>query len=648
MNDLVEIHNGLTKKLGDVKSSVVDGDKRITKLSLYKDDEWDMSEYVNLPTASDSSKLLRFSRIAGDQGIDPRVYQGFVIPFKDFCHAKMFDSNEFEKPASPLTIYNHLVSFRVFVLWCASQRIVNIEDVTKYDLNDYIKFLSSYVNDDNKSYSPSRIQSLLSVLPLLYAYRDKTTFNFSFNPFKGKSLKQISGNTGRSEENKTVVIPENLYKPLMKEAYNYVMNYSHDLLNVKELVDNEEKRLREQNNLLSNSGLNKRLAKGRKAVFNTYKYENASTPKIETMRSFLAEMRALRAASIIIVIGLGGMRISEFYSLESGCLEDNSESGVHGGKIYLHGLVYKGKGSAPTRETWVVDKTVKQAVEILEALTSYYHEFTDMRNLVMLVRAKGSRHSLDLKGSLSTEDYADGIKMPSTSSILKNINSFANMFQEVTDNKEGDFKFTTRQFRRTLAHQIAKEPFGIIAGMLQYKHVESAIFEGYAGHDISFLELINKERALSTIDFMEQITIDAEDGELAGSKGEDILDMFSGASGDRKGKDVSYYLKNTRMNIYAGMFNYCFFDPDVALCLKDTKAKDMPIMNACHPDVCKNSCISKAHLPAWESQKNDVNSMLKQKGISENQEGVLKAQLVSLESVINPLTRNSKKENGDV
>ncbi|MBV1952068.1 MAG: hypothetical protein KUG64_07740, partial [Cycloclasticus sp.] len=89
-------------------------------------------------------------------------------------------------------------------------------------------------------------------------------------------------------------------------------------------------------------------------------------------------------------------------------------------------------------------------------------------------------------------------------------------------------------------------------------------------------------------------------------------------------------------------------DPDVALCLKDTKAKDMPIMNACHPDVCKNSCISKTHLPAWESQKNDVNSMLKQKGISENQEGVLKAQLVSLESVINPLTRNSKKENGDV
>lgn len=641
MENITNIYALDVKELYDFKSTFVDEDTRISEGAFFKDDEWPMHEYIALPTASEHSKTLRFLQIMEGNAIDPMVYPGFIIPFKEYSYARMFDANEHDAPASPLTIQNQIGLYKVFVLWCSSQRILNIRDVTKDDLDEYVRFVSNHIKSDGSKYSPERICSIIGVLPLIYFYSEKTTYNFSFQPFRNKSLNKIAGKKSGNGENKTEVIPDSLYKPLMKEAYNYVVNYSEDLMNIADLIEETEAVTYKKKKHLTHSGASKAFGNARKSILENYNYKCADTPQLETFADYKREITSLKTASNIISIGLSGMRISEFYSLVVGCLDDERTEDKTSGRIYLNGTVYKGNGSKPKSERWVVDETVKKAIEILEYFSSYYFDFTDMRNLILMSKSDGSKHMLNLKGKggTTTEAYKDRIKLPVTATILFRINEFANHIPEITNDGECDFNFNTRHFRRTLAHHIAKEPFGIIAGMLQYKHVETEIFEGYAGHDISFLELINKERALSTIDYMEEIIIDAEDGQLAGAKGDEILEMYSGAAGDRKGKDVGYYLQNSRMNIYPGLLNYCFFDPDVALCLKDTKSKDMPILNACHPDVCKNGCVGKKHVPVWKGQIDDAKNMSKQKYVNKIQKKILTEHIKSLEKVIAPFKK---------
>ena len=56
--------------------------------------------------------------------------------------------------------------------------------------------------------------------------------------------------------------------------------------------------------------------------------------------------------------------------------------------------------------------------------------------------------------------------------------------------------FTSR-FRRTLAWHIANQPFGTVAGMLQYQHMSVVTFEGYVGTRRSgFRREVEAERRL--------------------------------------------------------------------------------------------------------------------------------------------------------
>jgi hypothetical protein len=54
---------------------------------------------------------------------------------------------------------------------------------------------------------------------------------------------------------------------------------------------------------------------------------------------------------------------------------------------------------------------------------------------------------------------------------------------------------------RTVAWHIAHQPFGVVAGKIQYKHAQVAIFEGYAGSSASgFRAEIEDERQLARLE----------------------------------------------------------------------------------------------------------------------------------------------------
>jgi hypothetical protein len=216
---------------------------------------------------------------------------------------------------------------------------------------------------------------------------------------------------------------------------------------------------------------------------------------------------------------------------------------------------------------------------------------------------------------------------------------------------------TSLQFRRTLAWHIANQPFGIVAGKIQYQHVSVATFEGYAGQSESgFRSEIEAERQLQQ---MEDIVDRYEDycrGVKATGPGaahigrifEKVQDLgdFPGKIVDR-GR-VRAMLLHLGRTLYPGLLNDCFFDPAVAHCLKTVKS-ETPLIAQCHPDRCPNSRITERHLPTWEQAEAQAKEHLSQRRLPVLQRTIIEQQIADFSRVIAPLkgTRHgSEPDNG--
>jgi hypothetical protein len=202
------------------------------------------------------------------------------------------------------------------------------------------------------------------------------------------------------------------------------------------------------------------------------------------------------------------------------------------------------------------------------------------------------------------------------------------------------------QLRRTLAWHIANQPFGVVAGKIQYQHVSVATFEGYAGQSASgFRNEIEAERQLQQ---MEDIVDRYEDycrGMKATGPGAAHIGRVFGEVqqelGDFPGKIVDRgrvwaMLLHLGRTLYPGLLNDCFFDPAVAHCLKAVKS-ETPLIAQCHPDRCPNSCITQRHLPAWEQAEAQAKEHLRQRHLPVLQRTIIEQQIADFSRVIAPL-----------
>jgi hypothetical protein len=160
--------------------------------------------------------------------------------------------------------------------------------------------------------------------------------------------------------------------------------------------------------------------------------------------------------------------------------------------------VERSKAGAPraAQATWVVIDPVAQAVEVLEAMHGHDHLMTSPGEHTYPSAARRSG------------DLTDGARLgPALVRILNDFRDHVNATQSgpgqaaIPDHDGRPWHFTTGQFRRTLAWHIANQPFGTVAGMLQYQHVSVATFEGYVGQSASgFRQEVDTERRLAALD----------------------------------------------------------------------------------------------------------------------------------------------------
>jgi hypothetical protein len=322
------------------------------------------------------------------------------------------------------------------------------------------------------------------------------------------------------------------------------------------------------------------------------------------------------------------MRSSEIASLRVDSLRrELSEDGVVE-RFKVIGRVYKGVLALEGREeTWVTIEPVARAIDVLTRLTKRLRAKAPEEVKNLFLRGERISRVCILRDGNTREllrQFVDHVKVP------------------LVDGKV--WKLSARQFRRTLARWIARRPFGELAGMIQYKHTEIAIFEGYAGRDAEFSKELSEEKILANIDLLESLKQDIIEGQVAGPKGAELIETFRGVAGERRTDDEAYMLKHLSRTVHVGMYNLCFYDPAYAMCQQHIPTSDRkaPILSHCQPNLCPNSCITKQHLGPRQSVLYGIDNLLKTSKLTTPQRLALETERREIGKSIQPLLRDRK------
>lgn len=598
------IDENFTSKI-PLESVIAEGDGIITR---FGDLKWDLAPLICATHIPASNKIVRFDfevtpgRMASEVG-----GQRLVHTMKELAYARLLVPLPGMRRRSPQTVIVETTQISLLARWLVRRGITRFSETTASLLEEFRDHMMANrtweIGDRKKGRATLQIALTLRVVQRLWEYRDALSDTLSFYPWQGVNPRIVIGfQKHRGEENRTPVIPDDVMKALGKHALRYVEHFSADIIGLRAMLE---------------SARAERLAMGYSErrtqsdvdgwIFRKFvRCVRLSTDPETTLpwrslwvrySDFRHEERMLIAACFIVVAWLSGMRVSEILAIRDKPVF--AEKSLDGKPLLrVHSRLFKGVPEPQGRsENWVIVPPVARALETIAAATDYQRNSQDD---VVFRNTTGA--------PLKTITIIEYINL-----FRDHVSALFPFAQIPLGEDRNPWYFNTRQFRRTLARHIARQPFGVIAGMLQYKHVHIAVFEGYAGTDNldTWKKLLAQERLLANADFLEEVAQDVIDGNVTGPKGEQMLREFRGAAGDRRKDDIAYYLRHKAKNFYPGAMNYCFFEPETAMCLSDVKsdAQKTPVLSFCHPDRCANSCISARHKPVWEAAIADAEAM---------------------------------------
>jgi len=347
----------------------------------------------------------------------------------------------------------------------------------------------------------------------------------------------------------------------------------------------------------------------------------------------LHETSMLVAACYIVCAYLSGMRESEIMQLQRGCHFTETTADGLITRHKLRGMTFKDHGRRGVPATWVVITPVAEAIAVLEQLTDQDCLFWPKR-----MGPSAVSYGAVVYSARFLKAFRDHVNQIAVTGAVP--------LAAIPDVEGVPWSFNSLQFRRTLAWHIANQPFGIVAGKIQYQHVSVVTFEGYAGQSESgFRSEIEAERQLQQMEDIVDRYEDYRNGVRAAGPGaahvqrlfaevQQELGDFSGHIVDR-GR-VRAMLLHMGRTLYPGLLNDCFFDPAIARCLKEVKG-DKPLIAQCAPSRCPNSYISERHLPVWEQAIATAKEHLNQRRLPVLQRTVIEQQITDFSRVIAPL-----------
>jgi hypothetical protein len=355
--------------------------------------------------------------------------------------------------------------------------------------------------------------------------------------------------------------------------------------------------------------------------------------------SLVEEEKHLQTAAYVLCTYLTGMRDGEVQAMRPGCVVRSLSADGMIERLAVRSTIYKNRGTRGEIAEWITIEPVDRAVAMAERLAAQHRRQRD----------DGLWLILDHRSTAAGRGIPD---------IVRQINRFRASIDErygtacepaIPHVAGRAWRFTPRQFRRTLAWYIANRPFGVVAGKIQYKHASVAMFDGYAGTSASgFRQEVEQERALGQLeDVVAQYEAHQRGERLAGPASSRLaaeyerveceLGPFPGRIAD-KGR-LRAMLAHLARTLHVGQLNDCFFEPATALCLDKagTGEREVPALSRCAPDRCPNACITVRHLPVWEASIAEADKLLRNKRLPRIQREALQRDNERKRRLIAPL-----------
>jgi integrase len=331
--------------------------------------------------------------------------------------------------------------------------------------------------------------------------------------------------------------------------------------------------------------------------------------------------RHLQTACYLVIAYLSGMRDSEVKHLRRGCLRTWRDQTGQPVRHKVTSLAFKGEAAVDGVEaTWIVGAPVARAVSVLEALQPAEQP--------LLFAVLPTSHNRDrVKANTVKIPYSTNRDLAGFVAWITSYCTVHDRGDTVPDVNGRPWKLTTRQFRRTLAWFIARQPGGSIAGAIQYRHLSVQMFEGYAGTSASgFRHEVEAEQALQRGQKLLDFATGDHPRQLLGPAADEARTRLAAFTAHFPGKIVNDRKRLQRImashdpNIHPGHYVTCVYNPDRSLCHQDRPHTDTgsgsgsgsdaaappgPALTDCRPTRCRNVTLTPANahaLTQWISR----------------------------------------------
>lgn len=432
-------------------------------LSLYSDNVWDYSS-VFCRKSVFGYRLHFDKKFSNNKNILNSAI--LLETFKDLIYRI---SNSGVKFKTLKNNFNDIFTFLDYIY--VELKIDNITKLNEQDINSYVDYLIS----KKMSYNTIRAK-LFIVKNGFFKYRNELNYCINFEPFKDINItKKVKNNSNVLNHKQTELIPDTIWKNIIKLSKSYIDSYKSNLKNEDYIFEVYKNSL----NLKSNN---------LRGYYSSCKFKNnVNNSNYKNRSEHNSFIKNVQISCAIIIQAFTGMRISELYSIKKDCIISETVN-LNNEKIdilKIKGTTYKyvdknGFGKESGKEVfWICPPIVNEAIETLNNInkgTLYYLnkkeiEIKDL-NVFLLFQTFSERVAFDV--NLYYKDF------------LENHNIYL------------DFNFSSHSFRRTFARFLARSLIEIPIEVIreQFKHYSKHITFYYMREDekadIEFSELISE------------------------------------------------------------------------------------------------------------------------------------------------------------
>lgn len=604
------------------------GDRRVSALSVLRDDVWDFRK-EGLGYRIDFCALLGAS---GDN------YLPLIILLKIIAYCMLKEYALIHR--APRTVYNILYGSKPFIRWLVKRKCLVAErrggwfslpgDMSADDFYDYIiSVVSSKLHVNTKH---DRVRLLVEWWRNSGGEQKLPGFlKLQSDPFAGKKLmdfKDFGSEPLELEDDEDAAgwqaIPLEYAFPLANSAIEYIEKYSEPLISYHQVV-NEEVLSGKSSSAVSRGSVAKACAsKGLELndlavglpfdlVFTKYVSPSDNTRFTYRLERKAAEqcLSHIKRAAIIIIFYTTGMRSREIRGLELGCCVPDGSFGVD--EFYRLTLVVK-KTSKEYYQGQVISLPVPKitylAVKVLEKLGT----LTRRENILI--------------SPLQSNEKSDHVSSQvTTTTIVNYVKAFAR-------DVGVEYEPHPHQFRKTIAGWfVLNSPvLGPLLVMRLFSHTSIAMTEKYLSNNPLILKARQEVLFEQSLQIVKSIGKSAQSGKLAGVTGERIKDsiskdpLFMGLTGDVLGATMEEYLRERarhgNMHFLLTPMAVCVFDPadqtakpcartiPVANLECEDVSGGFPSVSNCVGVSCDHCLITKCQAPLIEQSLSFYNDLI--------------------------------------